>query len=155
MDIPAAPPAGLVPDRVSPPIASLQRLVVKDGVHLGGLPAAQLPWALGCAWAVLPAETLSEADVNRALKAALAGPACWLDTDHVELRRWLVDAGWLQRDGYGRAYDKRAPAQLAPPLQPVAAGLLGLGDLGAWVARMRQQDEQARAARRQAWQQQA
>jgi hypothetical protein len=27
-----------------------------------------------------------------------------VQTDHVELRRWLVDAGYLARDGWGYAY---------------------------------------------------
>ena len=34
-----------------------------------------------------------------------------LQTDHVELRRWLVDAGFVTRDGWGHAY-ARGPAQL-------------------------------------------
>jgi hypothetical protein len=34
-----------------------------------------------------------------------------VQTDHVELRRWLVDAGYLARDGWGYAY-VRGPAEL-------------------------------------------
>jgi len=132
--------------------AGLQRLVVKDGVHLGGLLAPQLPWALGCVWATLPAHTLSEAQVNQALKAALAGAACWLDTDHVELRRWLVDAGWLARDGFGRVYERTPAVRLPAALQPVGAALAQL-DISAWVADARRRHQEDRAARRQAWQQ--
>ncbi len=136
------------------PAAELLRLVVKDGVHLGSLPAAQLPLALGCAWAALSAQVYTEAQVNQALKAALAGPACWLDTDHVELRRWLVDAGWVVRDGYGRAYQPVPAAQLPPALHAVAQGWQALGPVAEWVAQARAQHQQQRTARRQAWQQQ-
>ena len=52
---------------------------------------------------------MDEPGVNVHLKQALQGAARCLDTDHVELRRWLCDAGWLQRDGWGRAYQRAAP----------------------------------------------
>lgn len=129
-------------------------LVVKDRVHLGGLGAAQRLLALACVWAGLPDASMSEREVNAALRAALAGAACWLDTDHVELRRWLVDTGWLQRDGFGRAYRCALRAGLPPALQHAADALddaLGGQTVAAWVAAQRSAHAARRAARRQAW----
>lgn len=136
------------------PAADLHGLVVKDHVHLGGLAAAQRLHALGLVWAALPSEPMSEREVNTALRAALQGPAIWLDTDHVELRRWLVDTGWLQRDGFGHCYQRLAPAQLRPELQAAAqmlARVLGGKAVGVWVAELRTAQAARRAARRQAW----
>lgn len=133
---------------------ALARLVVKDGVSLGGLSQGDRLLALAAVWAALPEVTASEAQVNESLRQALAGPACWLATDHVELRRWLVDAGWLARDGFGRAYDRVAATALAAALQPAAAAVAGM-DIARWVAHARQQHQQQRAARHQAWRQQA
>lgn len=142
--------------------AALRRLVVKDGVGLGGLGSADRGLALALVWATLPPAPLNEPAVNEALKQALAGPACWLRTDHVELRRWLVDTGWLARDGFGRVYAPTLPEALDPAMRPVAEGLRGLGPslglslgLSAWVADVRQQHRQQRAARQLNWQRQA
>ena len=133
---------------------TLARLVVKDGVGLGGLATADRALALGVVWAALPDSTASEAEINQRLKQALAGPACWLATDHVELRRWLVDTGWLSRDGFGRAYVRVAAVDLPAPLHAAAAALAGL-DITAWVAQARQRHQDERAARQQAWRRQA
>ena len=110
--------------------------------------------ALAAVWAALPAATASEPQVNASLKLALAGPACWLATDHVELRRWLVDSGWLVRDGFGRAYDRVAAAALPAAQQRAAATMAGL-DITPWVAEARERHQQERAARHQAWRKQA
>lgn len=138
----------------APVLATLARLVVKDGVGLGGLGLAERPLALGVVWAALPATTATEPEINARLRQALAGPACWLHTDHVELRRWLVDTGWLARDGYGRAYERVAVAALPAALQPLAADLAGY-DITGWVAQARQLHQQERAARHDAWRRQA
>jgi hypothetical protein len=139
----------------SPSDASLAlwaALVRKDGVGLGVLPLAQQRHALALVWSVLPQGlVLSEPQVNQRLKAALAGAAVCLDTDHVELRRWLVDAGWLQRDGFGREYRAQGWDQLAPELQATAAPLRGL-DTTAWVAEQRAAVLAEREARRVSWQ---
>lgn len=141
-------PAESIP--VPPPLRPLAQLVVKQGVGLGGLPLAQQAWALALVWAGLPEATHNEAGINQALKAQLAGPAAFLHTDHVELRRWLVDAGWLQRDGFGRAY-QRVPATALPiAAQPIAQALQGL-DTTAWTQALRKQQAARRAARRSAW----
>lgn len=128
------------------------QLVLKDGVALGGLTRPELLAALALVWAALPADSAcTEREINEHLKAVLAGPALCLGTDHVELRRWLVDAGWLQRDGYGREYRVPPWAALAADLQGLAAPLRGM-DVAAWVAAQRQARLDARAARRREWQ---
>jgi hypothetical protein len=129
----------------------LARLVVKDEVSLGGLGQADRLLALALVWASLPAGVAtSEPGINQHLKAALAGAAAWLDTDHVELRRWLVDAGWLWRDGYGREYRRIEPAQLALALREAAASLSAI-DVEPWVATQRAAHQGAREARRRQW----
>ncbi len=142
----------------SPPadatLTILARLVVKDRVGLGGLGLSDRDLALGLVWAALPPGMATEAEVNQRLKLALAGPACWLDTDHVELRRWLVDTDWMRRDGFSRAYERVSAADLRAGLQPLAAVLGGL-DVSAWVADARLAHQRARAAREQAWRRQA
>lgn len=132
--------------------AALAALVVKQGVSLGGLGAAERTLMLGFVWAGLPAQRMmSEREVNEALRRQLASAAACLDTDHVELRRWLVDAGWLQRDGFGRAYRCVATAELPVALQALATRLAAT-DVAAWAADTRARQAARREARRQAWQ---
>jgi len=89
----------------------LDRLAVKTGVSLGLLPAADRDAVLAWAAMHLPAaDALDERGVNAVLQAFLRDGGTMLRTDHVELRRWLVDAGWLERDGFGRAYRLAASA---------------------------------------------
>jgi len=134
------------------PLRALALLVVKDGVGLGGLPAAQQALVLAWVWAGLPADqVIDERQVNRLLQAQLAGAAAFLDTDHVELRRWLVDAGWLARDGYGREYRRIAVEALAAPQRALADALADI-DTAAWVAATRAEHRAQRDARRRAWQ---
>lgn len=141
-------PASANPSRE---LSALGQLVVKQGVGLGGLPLAQQVMALGLVWVGLPAGTVNEAGINQVLKAQLAGPAAFLGTDHVELRRWLVDSGCLQRDGYGRAY-RRVPVDALPAMfLPLAHRLQGI-DASAWVEEQRATQTAVRAARRAAWQ---
>jgi hypothetical protein len=133
-------------------LRSLATLVVKDHVSLGGLTAAEMALALATAHATLPAAApMSEREVNEALKAALAGAVCWLGTDHVELRRWLVDAGWLTRDGYGREY-RAVPHNALPAEQQALARVLATVDIGRWVAGERSRLAQLRAERKARWQ---
>lgn len=137
-----------MPLAIAAPLDHLARLVVKDGVSLGLLSEPERQLALAWVWAGLPAgDVMNEAGINQALKLQLAGPVACLHTDHVELRRWLVDAGWLQRDGYGREY-RRAPAPLAHTA--LADALQGL-DTSAWTAVRRLAIEAEREARRQRW----
>ena len=46
----------------------------------------------------------SEAELNQALENWLASVGTMLETDHVALRRHLVDEGFLLRDAAGQAY---------------------------------------------------
>lgn len=147
---PQAPQA--TPD-VAALLQRLSRLVVKNGVGLGLLAADERTLALAAIWAALPAEAvLNESQLNEQLKAQLAGPAAWLDTDHVELRRWLVDAGFVQRDGYGREYRRVPDAYTHHP--QLACALNGI-DTAAFALAQRHAHAAARAERRERWQAQA
>lgn len=140
-----------MPLATTAPLEQLARLVVKDGVSLGLLPEPERQLALAWVWAGLPIDrVMNEAGINEVLKAQLAGSVACLHTDHVELRRWLVDAGWLQRDGYGREY-RRAAAPAAH--SALAAALEGL-DTAAWAAERRRAHKAGRSARRQRWEEQ-
>lgn len=132
-------------------LATLASWVVKDGVGLGGLSFELRNQALAVPWAGLPKHTLSEKAVNAALRAQLAGAARFLATDHVELRRWLVDAGWLTRDGFGREYRRVAAQDVAGVVRAVAHALSTL-DVAAWVANARLQHASRRDQRRMFWQ---
>lgn len=132
------------------PLRPLAALLLKNGVAIGGLSGAQRPLVFALAWAGLPPHPMSEREVNAALKQRLDGAAAFLGTDHVELRRWLVDAGWLSRDGYGREYRRVEAAALHADLQPLAAALDGL-DTDALAAAARSAHQAKRVERRRAW----
>ena len=140
-----------MPQAIAAPLEHLARLVVKNGVSLGLSAEPERQLALVWVWAGLRAgRVMNETDVNNALKAQLAAPVACLQTDHVELRRWLVDAGWLQRDGYGREY-RCAPA---PAAHAAWAEALRAFDRTAWTADRRNAHEAGREARRQRWEKQ-
>jgi hypothetical protein len=143
----------VVLNAVSPErLRDLAALVTKEGVGLGGLSAAHRSWALALVWAGLPAQTaLTERQINEWLKAQLAGVAAFLDIDHVELRRWLVDAGWLTRDGYGREYRRVGLDALSAGQREFADALAGI-EPAAWVAELRTAHRARREARRARWQ---
>jgi CO/xanthine dehydrogenase Mo-binding subunit len=133
--------------------ALLAALVIKQGVGLGTLGAAQRELTLAIAACSLPAaaaEGFSEAEVNQALKRCLQAEAAFLATDHVELRRWLVDSGHWRRDGYGRRYERVSLAELSAERAEALRVLAGL-DLPAWVSAQRAQDAERRQSRRRAW----
>jgi Uncharacterized protein conserved in bacteria (DUF2087) len=129
----------------------LSTLVAKQGVALGGLTPRQRSLTLGLACCQVSAGVpLREADVNLALKQALADTCRFLGVDHVELRRWLVDGGWLVRDGFGREYRRVAPDGLAPEPKAIALAIAGI-DPAVWVADVRDAALAQREQRRQAW----
>ena len=100
----------------------LAALVVKDGVSLGLLAEADRALVLALAATAIEAgREHREADMNRILEAWLDGPGAMLRTDHVELRRWLVDAGFVSRDGFGRAY-VRGEAEAARAIRAARPG---------------------------------
>ena len=127
----------------------LSTLVVKQGVGLGGLSRPMQTLAQALVWAGLGDEVMSEPEVNVALKNQLAGTAAFMATDHVELRRSLVDAGWLQRDGFGREYRRVTCDRLRENLRLIAGEVSAMdlprlvADCHAAVARQREQGRQA------------
>ena len=127
----------------------LAALVVMDGVSLGLLAEGDRALVLALAAAAIePGRAHREADVNGMLQSWLKGPGAMLRTDHVELRRWLVDAGFLSRDGFGRAYVRgEAEAARATALLDEATGMA----LAGAVADLRATKAHEREARRQAF----
>lgn len=134
--------------------AALLELVVKERVHLGNLAHARRLEALALVWCALPRAPRDERGINEALRDALAGAAAFLATDHVELRRWLVDTGLLARDGFGRVYERTAFGALPPAAQAAVATLQDVdhAELGAACSAARAQLAERRAARRATWQ---
>lgn len=131
-------------------IDRLAALVVKSGVSLGGLPDEDRQLALAVAANALPlGEGFTEAQVNARLRRSLAEECAFLATDHVELRRWLVDTGWWRRDGFGRCYQRVPVARLGDSQRPLAEAASEL-DLPTWVAAARDARKAERERRRQA-----
>ncbi len=134
------------------PLDRIKTLAPRQHVSLGVMAStnpgdfALLLGCAGCAFA--PGETYSERDVNERLRAWLAGAGAMLSTDHVELRRWLVDNGVLVRDGYGRAY------VLGAPREEIASAMRELAghDVTSLVRDAREQDMARRAERKARWQ---
>ncbi len=107
-------------------ITTLNRLIVKDDVRLGRLSDSQRCLALALVWTGLTdGRGYTEPQVNQALKERLAGAAACLGVDHVELRRWLVDLAWLQRDEWGRQYRKVGRTELREALHAFADAVAG------------------------------
>jgi Uncharacterized protein conserved in bacteria (DUF2087) len=129
----------------------LAALVVKRGVSVGGLTHAQRLLALAVpALALAPGAQATEGEVNAILKRALDGPASFMACDHVELRRWLVDTRWWQRDGYGKCYGRVADDCLSDEQRAITRALDGI-DLPAWVESARGALRRDRDARRAEW----
>jgi len=134
-----------------PELAAFRRLAAKRGLLPGVLYANRFAdFAVVMAAAAQAFELkreYSEAEVNAVLKTWLAGAGAMLATDHVELRRWLVDCGLVVRDGFGRRYVRGlAPA----PLAAAVAGLAG-ADLAAIAREAIEADAAARAERKARW----
>ena len=134
------------------PLAVYRRLCVRRGISLGGLASGRQDdfrtLLAAAALALDGGAGYDEPAVNARLKAWLDGPGAMVDVDHVELRRWLVDAGLLQRDGFGRRYARATPAPDAFARE--LAGLAGV-DLGLLAAEARDSEREARDARQAAW----
>jgi tRNA(adenine34) deaminase len=129
----------------------LGQLAIRQGVHLASLQqkdGRDLELVFASAALHFPADRLlDERGANEVLKAFLAGAGAMLATDHVELRRWLVDTGFIRRSDYGTDYRRGAlPAWLAD-----AAATIEAHDLAATVAEARDARASQREARRQAW----
>ena len=132
-------------------LAAIATLLRKRGVALGLLNPADRHRALALAWRCLPQPAaLNERQVNLALGSFLEQAGQFLRTDHVELRRWLVDGGWLSRDGFGREYRSVAIEQLLPACRHAALPLAGL-DVNGWAQGVRELACDEAQRRRSAW----
>ena len=89
----------------------------------------------------------SEREVNDRLRAFLGDAGAMLGTDHVELRRWLVDFHLLDRDGFCRVYTAGAPS--ADIAELVAQ--LAVIDLPAVGRAARHEEAARRAERKERW----
>jgi|SRR5450755_384235 len=127
----------------------LESLVLKSGLHLGLLSEADRALILAlAACAIEPGRSLREDEINRRLSDWLADVGTMVQTDHVELRRWLVDAGYVVRDAWGHAY-VRGAAQVEKSRQ-----VLGTADgqaLASAVRSARVAAQASRVARRRAF----
>jgi hypothetical protein len=102
------------------------------------------------AWRLEEKREYSEAEVNAKLKASLAAESAFLRTDHVELRRWLVDTGWWRRDGFGKAYMRPSVNDLAEALRPIARALATV-EPAYWAQEQVQIHRTAQRERRARW----
>ena len=140
--------------RVVPTAAArLAALAVRRGISLAALQSTSRgDFSLVLAAAAsgfVPERSYTEREVNERLRAFLVGAGAMLATDHVELRRWLVDCRVLERDGYGRAYAKGDR-----PDRDIAAATSELAgiDLAALARAAREADAARRAERKARWQ---
>ncbi len=141
-------PAPLAADAWLERLAQLAR---RSRLHLSGLSRRDprdLELVLASAALHFPAgQLLTEPQANEVLKGFLAGAGSFLDIDHVELRRWLADAGFIRRSEFGTDYRRGVvPLWLQPAADALDAAQLARAVLDALRA-----NEAQRAARRQAW----
>ncbi len=129
----------------------LGQLAVRQGVHLSTLQqkdGRDLELVFATASLFFPAaRLLDERGANAVLKEFLATAGSMLDTDHVELRRWLVDTGFVRRSDFGTDYRRGdLPAWLRD-----AAEQLDPRELAVAVVQAREARDAQREAKRQAW----
>jgi hypothetical protein len=138
---PALPPAA----------ADFAVLAVRRGVSLGVLLSTHrrdFELVLAAAARFFQSDRgYSESEVNELLREFLGNVGAMLSTDHVELRRWLVDFRVLARDGYGRVYTTGTPAA---GISDLIAQLEGV-DLAAVGRAARDHDATRRAQRKSRW----
>jgi len=127
------------------------KLAIRRGISLGALQSASrndfVLVLAAAARGFAAGRAYSEREVNEILRGFLGAPGAMLATDHVELRRWLVDFHLLERDGFGRIYTTGIPA----PEFAVAAAQLAAVDLTALAGEARAREAAARAERKQRW----
>lgn len=132
-------------------IDRLTQLALRQGVHLSTLQqkaGGDLELLFASAALAFPSgRSFTEKEANEILKGFLAGPGVMVATDHVELRRWMVDARFLRRSDYGTDYQRGA----MPDWLSDAAQQLDFDRVADAVAQARSANELQREARRQAW----
>lgn len=132
-------------------IARLAKLALRHGVHMSTLQqknGRDLELLFASAALAFPPDTsLSEQAANQVLQRFLATAGVMVATDHVELRRSMVDTGFLTRSDYGTDYRRGA----MPEWLSEAAQSLDFDRIAQAVAQARSAHEVARATRRQAW----
>ena len=145
------------PDDAQPPIgiddwlSRLAELGRRSGLSIGALHRtrrADLELLLASAALHLPEEGgLDERQASERLRQFLHGAGAMLDTDHAELRRWMVDLGFARRSDRGTDYRRGAlPVRLRQ-----AAAAIDVAALAEAVTQARAVQEQRREARKQAW----
>lgn len=107
----------------------LAELSRREGLAIGTLLGAargDLDLLLASAALHLPVgEGLSEREASQRLREFLSGTGAMLDTDHAELRRWLVDLGFVARSDRGDDYRRGdLPLWLQDAARELDAGAL-------------------------------
>ena len=129
----------------------LAELSIRQGLALGTLlggARADLDLLLASAALHLPInDGLSEREASERLRVFLSTTGAMLDTDHAELRRWLVDLGFVSRSDRGSDYRRGT----LPSWLQDAAGELDAQQLIVAVEQARAAHEGKRQARKQAW----
>jgi tRNA(adenine34) deaminase len=129
----------------------LGQLAVRQGVHLATLQqkdGRDLELVFASAMLFFPADRLlDERGANDVLKRFLAGAGAMLATDHVELRRWLVDTGFVRRSDFGSDYRRGS----VPQWLQAAAGELDARQIAEAATGARAARDAQREAKRQAW----
>ena len=132
-------------------LARMAKLALRQGVRLSSLQQKDgrgLDLVFATASLALPKDgNLTEREANERLKHFLATAGTMIDTDHVELRRWLVDAGFVNRSDRGTDYRRGT----LPDWLAVAAESLEFEQIAAVVERARAEFDDKREARRQTW----
>ena len=129
----------------------MSQLALRHGVHLSTLQqkdGRDLALFFAGAAPAFPLDvSLSEHDANQILKRFLATAGARVSTDHVELRRWMVDTGFLQRSDFGTDYRRG----VIPEWLVDAAQALDFERIATVVGQARSANEAQRETRRRAW----
>ena len=129
----------------------MAQLASRQGVHLASLQqpdGRDLELVFASAALTFPPDgRLTEREANERLKHFLTTAGAMIDTDHVELRRWMVDTGFIRRSDHGTDYRRGS----FPDWLNGAAGALEFEAIAKTVAQARRDREAERDARRQAW----
>jgi len=126
----------------------IAKLAVRSGVHLSSLSGRDYELVLASAALAFPEDrALDERSANALLLQFLDSAGAMLATDHVELRRTLVDSGLVLRSDFGTDYRRGALQEwLADAAQELDVPRIAEAADAARVAHASR-----REARRQAW----